>query len=1206
MSMEGYFKSIAKHLSADDGGGVVSSARRNSSDSQTGRQHISNASMSIAIGGVQPQRRTSSNLSHSQTTGQTDSTLQMKMVQQQGRDLQQLNMMQQQMFPSSLQGQNSRQASISSLQHRPGSAVGGQEKRGSTPSHQNNPYPNSQELLSMLDEDIQETSKQEKQNAQLAMIKAQQGQLQGQGGQGGAGQRQQEQMAGQQNPNKNNANQSHAQGQIAQLQNFLQMHGHQLTPQQRMSLQQQLMALQQHTQQQQVQNQTAIGQQTVMGNNMNQAALQMLQQQQQGGRGIDDSMNRQREQLRQLQSLVRQHHGKVSSQDQMDALLAQAQQRANSVAGGRQHRQSSSSAVMQQMIQRQQKQMGNGIVQPTIQSHSQPTPSQTSVPPQPQNATRCTRVVPVSICPSSDMGNVAEAALIYTKFALESIVASLNAAGPAGRREKYTIRNLSTCLGAWDLNSDNNHKRQKLDGSKENDGNADTAFSYYYERSCPILLDASVQQRVAFSVEDFGHHAGGDGSANQDLPFVAGAIVLTYGTDSKFTGGIGEEGVLTKAIIEFFYEDTVAMLSGSEGHKATKNDDLVEAEEQIFARLDGDSSSELVNAALYALAPSMKNTRHAPKMNEGGENLAGEFSSSSDDGIYTPTIWSGNTNRVYQYCLLSNFDEAGNERPSKRLCVAIQKKSQDGCGGGDKGPAKGVCRITLTLSPASVLTKKRQMIKEENEENFEARLAASPSTVHKNIRQSLRLLRPPKLQSVGGGQEILAPGNKRRQNLRRRSITQMIDPTLIAVGIRCKHELLLDADEVGKVYLNGTLTVDCAKSGKSNSPIAGGDALGAHLLFGVDFTLPSFKVASGSLPDKDTLEKEYGNLLIDSLIDASQFDLDVAGKLLNRLINGKTELEKDDDAVQSSDNLSGNKRARFHDSLPAAERDTAIKFDDTSKPCLESISLSSFAVDPVGIGAKALGTKFRLQHGKEVFPCEFGSDEKTRLKKILGSQKIAKIVPRRARDVLKRGGFLSLNTMAAFTWGDAAASWDGDHTIAMRAADALQGAMKLLKDSGCTDIKANKIKFVSRRSLEPSDNPAGDVSKLRCWYDPSTECYYVNDLILSARDEDSDDKSPSTNDISLPKDQVEEGIEAKDGVRGRKSVEDGSSSIKEEDSGDKRDEEDNEPKDNDQSSSGSKPPDADTKNSAAFQLAFYIAREHPDVCVLENFTLFHR
>jgi len=196
----------------------------------------------------------------------------------------------------------------------------------------------------------------------------------------------------------------------------------------------------------------------------------------------------------------------------------------------------------------------------------------------------------------------------------------------------------------------------------------------------------------------------------------------------------------------------------------------------------------------------------------------------------------------------------------------------------------------------------------------------------------------------------------------------------------------------------------------------------------------------------------------------------------------------------------------------------------------------------------------------------------------------------------------------------------------MRAADALQGAMKLLKDSGCTDIKANKIKFVSSRSLEPSDNAAGDVSKLRCWYDPASECYFVNDVILSASDKGGDEKSLSSNGTRLPNDQVEEGNKAKDedDIQCR---EDGTSikeedvkeeGVKEEDVGDttgedKTSEEDSKPKGDDQSSSESKPPDACSKNSgnsssgkAAFQLAFYIAREHPDVCVLENFTLCHR
>ena len=94
--------------------------------------------------------------------------------------------------------------------------------------------------------------------------------------------------------------------------------------------------------------------------------------------------------------------------------------------------------------------------------------------------------------------------------------------------------------------------------------------------------------------------------------------------------------------------------------------------------------------------------------------------------------------------ILGNFDDNGKERSSKRLCVAIQKKKkEDQCqiGGGDRGPAKGVCRITLTLSPQSVQAKKKQMAK-ERADGVELH---SSSEVHRKIRKSLRMLRPPKL-----------------------------------------------------------------------------------------------------------------------------------------------------------------------------------------------------------------------------------------------------------------------------------------------------------------------------------------------------------------------------------------------------------------------------------------------------------------------------
>ena len=751
-----------------------------------------------------------------------------------------------------------------------------------------------------------------------------------------------------------------------------------------------------------------------------------------------------------------------------------------------------------------------------------------------------TRVVPVSISPfarsapttasSTAIGGVADSALIYTKYALRSIVASLNERARKNSdandsRREYTARDLSTCLGAWDLNVASGHnssgggsnKRQRLeDGSSGaavnggTSGNADTAFQFYYERSCPILLDAKEKSRdggpsstaLPFSVEDFGdaaagsssHWEGGEDDDANALPVVAGAVVLTYGADSKFTGGIGEEGVLTKAIVEFFYDEAVAVAPSSASKAAKETSDekkkrkeleedaLVEAEEQIFTRVDPgeEQSGSLIQAALFALSP----------------NLVADQSSSSpsDDGIYIPTIWSGNTDRIYQYCLLGNFDDNGNERSSKRLCVAIQKKkkekrhSKNKDGDNDRGPSKGVCRVTLTLSPQSVIAKKKKMAEElatsENENQgsfYNESQSCCTSEVHRTIRRNLRTLRPPNLTTVSGSNEddIIQPsGKRRRQALRRRSVTQLIDHTQIVVGVRCRHELLLDADEVGKVYVNGALVVDCSSPLSSSSAASSGsemngggrllggvDALPAHTLFGVDFTLlpssGSFDKPSSSaltiLPSKEILQGEYGALLVDALIDAGQCDADVAGKLLRRLITGSTEevikdvrsFDLDDDDDRGKESKSSDDR--YHDQLPRAESNYAIKFDDTSRPCLESIVLSSTSADPVGIGAKAIGTKFRSHYGSEAFPVELGTSDEYRLHRILGSHKVGVPVPRRARDVLLRGAYLSIDKMAKFLWASSSSrrlSWDGDHDDAMRAAEAMEGAIKLLRMAG--------------------------------------------------------------------------------------------------------------------------------------------------------------
>ena len=775
------------------------------------------------------------------------------------------------------------------------------------------------------------------------------------------------------------------------------------------------------------------------------------------------------------------------------------------------------------------------------------------------------KVVPVSMSRSGNEGGVSDAALVYTKYALNTIIASLNSnrgKDDDGSKD-FTVRDLSTCLGAWDLSVRMNSKRPSftekptLDSNDETD--ASTAFNFYYERSCPILLNAHRPSgAMPFSVDDFGS-GGIDEPHDDELPDVVGAVVLTYGADSKFTGGVGEEGVLTKAIIEFFCDPRI-MLSGTvwEGEEASIAI-MMQAEKRMFMQTNTNvDKSTLAMAAIAALSPSAKT---------GSRPMA-----SSDDGVYIPSIWSGNTQREYKYCLLSPSGVKGEEARSNCLYVAIEDKNN--LCAGDKGPAKGVCRITLTLSSESVQAKKKLMADEDGK-YYDHKTS---SAVHRNIRDNIRLLRPPKLTSMSNAADSFdvdeRPHKRARRNaLRRTSISKLIDPTLIAIGVRCKHELLLDDEEVGKVYVNGILVADCNLVGQNSvhNRTPNADVLPAHLLFGVDFTLPLFN----ELPSKTMLEKEYGYLLMDALITPHP-KTDVVGKVLNRLITGKTE---DNDAA---DNDTSNQNE--------------IKFDSPSSPCLESIVLSASTVDPVGIGAKSIGTKFRMQYGSETYPCEVGTDEELRLHKLIGAQKVAKLVPTRARKILRRGGYLGLDQMAAFIWKSSGSSWDGDHNDSVRATKAIEASLQLLKKAGCENLAPNNICFVSRKQL----GPAGDVSKLRSWFDSKTGVYYISDAVLF-QDEvitNSNESSHEADDVKGDREgvrketvgldnpeELEKSLEGKEEklppierttqVSNLKSCEENENS-------------------------GTKPTPL-TAEDVAYLLAFYIAKEHPDAMMLEKF-----
>jgi hypothetical protein len=456
------------------------------------------------------------------------------------------------------------------------------------------------------------------------------------------------------------------------------------------------------------------------------------------------------------------------------------------------------------------------------------------------------------------------------------------------------------------------------------------------------------------------------------------------------------------------------------------------------------------------------------------------------------------------------------------------KKVEQGDG---MGPTKGVCRITLSLSAASVLAKKKMMAEEaaSDLEGMSDNGVSSFSTcseVHRKIRSFVRILRPPLIVANDSRGEL---GKSKRQRLavRRPSKMQRIDPAEIVVGVQCEHELLLDTAETGKVYINGVLAVSCCSESAGSLNQMGIDALSAHTLFGIDFTIPSidgkrFNVGLSSLPNKMILEKEYGILLIDALINAG--DCDVAQKILDRLITGTIEQTKDTD----------------DDAYP-------IEFDNLTNPCLESIVLLSTVADPIGICAKALGTKFRLQYGVEAFPCEVGTNEEYLLRRVLGSRRVPKMVPRRARDVLFRGGYARIDQIVKFLWvGKGEDAPVDDHTNTKRYIDAIEAGMKLLTKANCVDVDPNKIKFVSRHRFESTENGRG----LRSWYDSSSEIFYVSDAIFYIEDDTMTADHTNTDNITP----VPRPVSSED---------------------------------------------------AAFLLALHIAKDHPDM-MLERFIMSHR
>lgn len=297
-------------------------------------------------------------------------------------------------------------------------------------------------------------------------------------------------------------------------------------------------------------------------------------------------------------------------------------------------------------------------------------------------------------------------------------------------------------------------------------------------------------------------------------------------------------------------------------------------------------------------------------------------------------------------------------------------------------------------------------------------------------------------------------------------------PPTMATALPSGHTLLLDPSEASKVYINGRFVSNWGSDPR----------LGSHCpaLFGMD--LHSIPYWHGRIFDFDELKRQYAQLWQEVLTDARLFDLNIGGRLLSRLINGSDPMKDDDDDDDEYDDGSDLDLDEDDEEDGKEEEKSRV---NTNVDCLESQVMESTKYDPVGISAKALATRFKMEYGAEGFPCLAHEIDWVK-DRLPGRVPVA--VSQRVINVLRKGGYFDVKRTSDEVWfSESRPANDG--TIEE---EVVKAAIELLKEAGCNDVTPNVVVVISGKQVSDPIRKRGLVR-----FNRGLRQYHVNETFFS-------------------------------------------------------------------------------------------------------------